>query len=585
MNILSKGILISVLSVWMVILSMPAFASNNSFHRMLWPEENADIQTIKITKDRTSVLRFDREIVRAATSNEKICNITNAGKTDIIVNAVEAGIINLIVWDKDNHVATYSLESELDLQKYYAMLKQIDPNGEFKIVPFKQSFAVYGTTGTREMLKKITEACAGFLTESASNSSTTVQGSSGGEKKAVALCFVTVRSAKQIMLEVQFAEVDRDRNKNFRFDFTGLTRFWGFGSYTGATGNSALESDTSYTPRGSVATFEALPPSLGNETAANLVFPYYSASIYLANYFKWLEEQNIIKILARPNLLAMDGEQAKFQVGGEFPIPITSGSSGTTTIEYKEYGNLLTFTPEVLDSGLIRLKVEAELSELDSTTSVTSGGVSVPGLLKRKETTVCELNDGETFVIAGIITQKLTSNNGKIPYLGDVPVLGKPFTRSYVERSDVELVVVITPRIVEPFKMESVKKYYDPKEVKEAVRIYAPPYPDAMGAAMDRLLAGNENYRDQELEKAELKRSAKEASRPKPTPAPSRTVKTNVTPSTVAVSAPVISPAVTPTANKWKWPSWPSKSSSVQAVYDEAPQSGPTLTNFTSKVS
>jgi hypothetical protein len=155
-------------------------------------------------------------------------------------------------------------------------------------------------------------------------------------------------------------------------------------------------------------------------------------------------------------------------VGGEYPIPTSSGNNGTT-ISYKEFGTKMTFKPEMLNGDIIRLNIAAEVSEIDTSTTVTSGGVSVPGLSKRQEKTVSEMKDNETLVIGGLISQKVTKVHRKTPVLGDVPVFKILFNADTYDYTEVELILIVTPHIVKPFDTGENKKYFDVDKVKTGI--------------------------------------------------------------------------------------------------------------------
>jgi pilus assembly protein CpaC len=173
-----------------------------------------------------------------------------------------------------------------------------------------------------------------------------------------------------------------------------------------------------------------------------------------------LKQNNLLRILAEPNLIAMSGKEASFLAGGEFPIPVTQGggSAGGTavTIEYKEFGVKLKMTPVVLGGGRIHLIVAPEVSDLDFTTAVQFNGFVVPGVTTRKVRTEIELNEGQTFAIAGLLNNNITTSKDVTPVLGEIPVLGALFRSVRYQRKETELVVLVTPHLVEGMNPGSV---------------------------------------------------------------------------------------------------------------------------------
>lgn len=162
-----------------------------------------------------------------------------------------------------------------------------------------------------------------------------------------------------------------------------------------------------------------------------------------------LEEKGLARSLAEPNLVALSGDTASFLAGGEFPVPVP-GSLGTVTIDYKRYGVGLAFTPTVLRDGLINLKIEPEVSELDLSHPVVVAGISVPPLIVRRAATTVELRDGQSFVIGGLLQNVSTTAQQQLPWLGDVPVLGALFRSAEYRKSESDLAIIVTPRIVRP---------------------------------------------------------------------------------------------------------------------------------------
>ena len=443
--------LTAVAAVWVHAES----SSYTAVRSIPWPLSDAERPiAITIVKNTSQVLRFDRPVARVAVSDPKVCDIATVGEADILVNSKESGVVNLLVWDRQNNVATFTLESILDVDQLSDLLLNIDPTADLKILPFQKSAAIYGTAETASKLKQLGEASKAF--------------------DPGVLSFIKLKESKQVLLEVRFAEVDRKLAKDFKIDMFAIFGYFNVSNFTGGTGGSKIAGDSSFSPEGGVTTYSSLP-AIPTETVGNLPISYITRSLWLQNWIKWLETKSVLKIIARPNLVAKDGEEAEFKVGGEFPVPFTS-TNGSISISYKEFGTTLKFTPEVLDDSLIRLKMEAEVSELDFTTGVTSGGVTVPGLAKRTQRTVAELHENETLIVSGLIFQKLSDAGRKLPYAGDVPFLGKLFSNKEFSHTEQELLVTITPHIIRPVNLEEAKILYDSQKLKESTELLEPPF-------------------------------------------------------------------------------------------------------------
>jgi pilus assembly protein CpaC len=178
----------------------------------------------------------------------------------------------------------------------------------------------------------------------------------------------------------------------------------------------------------------------------------FNTDINLGAAIKALQQKNILQILAEPNLLASNGKEASFLAGGEFPFPVVQGgaSINTVTIQFKEFGVRLNFTPTVTSSGKIRMKVKPEVSALDFNNAVAIGGFLVPALSTRRAETEIELADGQSFAIAGLIDNRVTEIYSKIPGIGDIPIIGYLFKSRSITKSKTELVVLVTPKFVKP---------------------------------------------------------------------------------------------------------------------------------------
>jgi pilus assembly protein CpaC len=280
----------------------------------------------------------------------------------------------------------------------------------------------------------------------AANQSIVVSGTVGSPsalQKALALAesyaptkvvnMLGVEGTQQVMLSVRFVEMDRTTAKNLRLN-VNRSPSHGDPSITVFTGDT------------NVKNHGALVDSFG---ALSLLF-----NGNLEVLLDALETKGLVKTLAEPNLVAMSGDTASFLAGGEFPIPVAqSNSSGTTptiTIEFKPFGVSLAFTPTLLKDGLINLLVNPEVSSIDPTVSVNVGIIQVPGIKVRRARTTIELRDGESFTIAGLLTQDYQSQVRQMPFVGDIPILGALFKSNGYQRNETELVIVVTPHLVVP---------------------------------------------------------------------------------------------------------------------------------------
>ena len=264
--------------------------------------------------------------------------------------------------------------------------------------------------------------------------------------KVVNLLDVNVpKTDPQILLKVRFASVDRNRARQLGINLFNL-----------GLGNAV----------GGVSTTQFSPPQIsGNASGSGGVGgvaggALFSNELNLLAYFPGLgvgadlsalESRGVVQVLAEPNLMATNGREASFLAGGEYPYPVAQGSTGgltTVTIEFKEYGIRLNFIPTITPRGTIRLQVAPEVSALDYTNEVNISGFEVPGITSRKVNTEVELADGESFMIGGLLDKSTNDTFEKIPFIGDIPIIGKLFQSEQKTKNDTELIVIVTPEIV-----------------------------------------------------------------------------------------------------------------------------------------
>jgi pilus assembly protein CpaC len=254
-----------------------------------------------------------------------------------------------------------------------------------------------------------------------------------------------VSGNQQVQLEVKFAEVSRNAARSMGFNFFKRDvagRFVAGQVSPGTAADQLLN-----------------VPGTGTSTAPNIYPPatgggfsiFFSGlpSFPFSAMLSLLEANGLSKTLAEPTLVAMSGQEAKFLAGGEFPIPISAGL-GAVGIQWKKFGIILNFTPTVVSEGFLHLRLQTEVSDIDAARSVTVGGFNVPGLISRQSETTVRLSDGQSFAIAGLLSDRVRSQINKIPILGDIPVLGALFRSVDYRRDESELIVVITARLTKP---------------------------------------------------------------------------------------------------------------------------------------
>jgi len=382
---------------------------------------------ITMVSGRSRLLRLQRNIARISVSNPEIVDAVIISQKEVLLNAKAEGAVNVIMWDHLNEVTVFDVTVTKNPNLLQAVLSRIAPDAHFEIFPSNEVFVIKGEVASVAEQKEVEQAASAFAEGSVS--------------------LVRVKDAKQILLKIRFVELTHTQGLDFGLDVQYLNRHIGPVLRPGGTGGE-IDTASSFQPTGSPVAYNLL--STIPDQSGTHFFPYFSNSRAINTFIKAVEAEGVGKVIARPNLLASDGEEASFLVGGE--AAVVAISSTNVGVEYREFGTRLTFTPQILPSGKIRLNVAPEVSSLDFANGVTVSGVTIPSFSTIRTSTVVELNDGETFVIGGLIQQKLTVSDSGIPGLRNLPLIGKLFDNVDHLYSDTELIVIVTPVIVQPEK-------------------------------------------------------------------------------------------------------------------------------------
>lgn len=245
------------------------------------------------------------------------------------------------------------------------------------------------------------------------------------------------RAEQQISLRIRFAEINKTAMKQLGFDFLVKNQ----------------------TVKGNILNVGTYPskvsaPSDPLTIGDNLDMLFSIPTKDISSIIKALHENHMLKVLAKPNLTAINGQEAKFLAGGEFPIPIVQGGVGmqSVTIQFKEYGIRLSFTPTVLDSDYVRLKIETEVSSLDFENGIVLSGFNIPSLITRRASTTLELQNERYLVMSGLISDEVVKSEAKIPVLGHIPLFGKLFSSTHFQNKETELLVLVSPQIIQPMQ-------------------------------------------------------------------------------------------------------------------------------------
>ena len=372
-----------------------------------WVEPvSKDRVATNVVKDDVIVMRTDRPFKEIRVADSKIADVVVLTNQSFHVLGKTGGKTNVMLYDEKNHlIDIIDVTVGFDLPALKKSLYEAFPSEKLEIRPMAGGLYLSGdvtSTKVAERAEKIAQAYApGRVTNA-----------------------LSVRDSHQVMLEVRFVEASRDVVKEL-----------GIGLLTQRAGDFVFDSGAGLVS-GSV-------PSL-----SGLLFGG-SGSTAIDTRIDALEEQGVVRTLAEPNLVSMSGDTASFLAGGEFPFPV-SADEGQIAIEFRQFGVGLAFTPTVLDDGIINLEVMPEVSQIDTTNTVRVGGVEVPTLRIRRADTTVELRNSQSFAIAGLLQHESSNSKIQVPWIGDVPILGSLFRSSRYKNFETELVIIVTPRLVQP---------------------------------------------------------------------------------------------------------------------------------------
>ncbi len=365
--------------------------------------------TLNLPINKSQTLRVPRPFARIAIGNSDIADVQPVSTTVAYLLGRKIGTTNLTLYDKSGQmIAVVDVVVSPDAMGLKQKLAEVLPTESIGVQVANDAVILSGTLSSAVAVERAMTIAEAYAPKKVINS-------------------MGLGTAQQILLEVRFAEMQRGTVKAL-----GISQV----SYgNNVSGSTAVNGGT------------VTAPGLGTGAAA------FSASLGFAGLgirLQALEQQGLIRTLAQPNIIALSGETANFLAGGEFPVPTGVTLNGQVAIEFKQFGVGLSFTPTLLEDGLINLLVAPEVSSLDPAAGIDLGSLRIPGLRVRRARTTLELRDGQTFALAGLIQNDFRDTVSRVPLLGRIPILGALFRSQSFERQETELVILVTPRIVRP---------------------------------------------------------------------------------------------------------------------------------------
>src|ERR1700728_2942321 len=383
---------------------------------------------LRVMVDKSLLINTTERIKRISVTDPSIADPQVLTSTQILVHGRAPGEVSLIIWDELERYRSFDLRVDVDVTACAEEERRVSPDEQISVSPSRAAIVLSGHVTTEDVAKRAGELASAY------------------SKNVINVLTFGPVGAQEVLLEVKFAEVDR----------TALTQM-GFNIFSTGAGNLIGTTTTGqyggFTAPTITQTQGQSPPFQASQTISNVLNLFlFQPNIHLGTVIEALETKNLLQILAEPNLIAVNGKKASFLAGGQFPFPIVQPGQGFTavTISFKEFGVRLEFTPVIMPHGNIHLTVAPEVSTLDFADALTISGFTVPALSTRKAETEFELRDGQSFVIAGLIDNRVTDIWNKIPELGDIPILGNFFRSKSLQKSNSELMVLCTVHRISP---------------------------------------------------------------------------------------------------------------------------------------
>ncbi|MCM2560615.1 type II and III secretion system protein family protein [Lutimaribacter sp. EGI FJ00015] len=385
--------------------------------------------SLSVPMNRAVVVESETPFAELSIANPAIADISSLSDRTIYVLGKAPGLTTLTLLDANGQLITnVDVRVAADISEFKERIRQIMPDERIEVRTANDGIVLSGTVSSTSKMQRALDLAERYAPERVSN-------------------LMSVGGVQQVLLKVRFAEMERNVSKSLSASLalngTSLGGDLGISGGTNTTANSVSQGD---------ALAGTLPAS--TEQNGAMLFGFNAGSVEVGVLLEALESKGVIRTLAEPNLTALSGQEAKFLAGGEYPVPV-SQSDGRVSVEFKPFGIELNFVPRVLDDKLINLELEAAVSEIDPTRGFELNSFKIDAFKRREATTTVELRDGESFAIAGMLKDDFRDLSGQVPWLGDIPVLGALFRSAEYQRSQSELVIIITAHLVTPTRGEA----------------------------------------------------------------------------------------------------------------------------------
>ncbi len=388
-------------------------------------------EEIRVTLGKSLVIDYPEDVSRISTSNPEIVDYVPVSSREILLHAKGLGTATIVIWAKSGQRNFYNMTVEMNLEPVRKVLRESFANEEVTVGSSRDAITLSGRVSTQLTADKLVALMTPFAKTVVNN-----------------MKVATAPIEKQILLRVKFAELNRQAS--FQVGVNILS--------TGALNTPGAISTGQFSsarPTGEVSgriggALNGASSSFTISDALNIFA--FRPDLNLGAFVKLLQNEGMLQILAEPNLVTSNGKEASFLVGGEFPVPVLQGGSnaGAVTIQFREFGIRLTFNPTITENKTLKMYVKPEVSTIDMANAVTFNGFTIPALATRRVESTIELGIGQSFVIGGLIDDRVNETFNKIPGLASIPILGTLFKSKSESRNKTELIVMVTPEFVEP---------------------------------------------------------------------------------------------------------------------------------------
>jgi pilus assembly protein CpaC len=386
-------------------------------------------QQMNLEAGQNRLLLLSEQIARVAVADPNVADLKVVTPTQLLLTARSPGTTDLTLWNKDDQPLVIALQVARSVEALKRQLRELFPKEAVSVSAAGDLVVLTGEVSDLRIPERMAEVARLHAKQVAN--------------------LISVSGTHQVQLEVRFAEVSRSGLKAIGVNLFGQSKSGDMvGGQLGPKNTlGAFLSDQLKVP----GTGVGQPPVFPSQPVNNAFQLFFGATTpFPFNVtLSLLEESGLARVLAEPTLVTLSGQEAKFLAGGEIPVPLSS-TLGQVSVSWKKFGIQLAFTPTVLDEGTINLRLAAEVSDIDPTNGIQATGVIIPGLTSRQAEATLRMGDGQSFAMAGLMSDKVRSTLSEVPGLGRLPILGALFRSSSYRRDETELLVVVTARLVKP---------------------------------------------------------------------------------------------------------------------------------------